>query len=228
MVGVQFTQVGGDDKALASFGTFDDSVAGYDGDYKFSTTMMVWDTTKNGYTTYGWSGTSGTDIDGEAEYDYEWLTLGADHMSDALTAPAGAGMWINAAKASTYTISGEVPADATTKVQLPAGYSIVANPYPGTVTVADFCELDASVAGYDGDYKFTTTMMVWDTTKNGYTTYGWSGSSGTDIDGEAEYDNEWLTLGADHAGADKTIPFGTAVWLNLANPAEVTFTSPAQ
>ena len=228
MVGVQFNNVGGDTKSLSDFGTFDSSVAGYDSKYKFSTTMMVWDPTKNGYTTYGWSGTSGTDIDDDAEYDYEWLTLTADHMSDALIAPAGSGMWINAAEASIYTISGEVPTNATTKVSLPAGYSIVANPYPGTVTVADFCDLDSSVAGYDNKYKFSTTMMVWDTTKNGYTTYGWSGSSGTDIDDDAAYDNEWLTLTADHAGVDKTIPFGTAVWLNLATPAEVTFTFPAQ
>ena len=228
MVGVQFTEVGGSVKPLSTFGAFDASVAGYDDDYKFSTKMLVWDTTDSSYTTYGWSGTSGTDIDGEPEYDNEWLTLGADHMSDSLTAPAGAGVWINAAAASTYTISGEVPTNATTKIRLPAGFNIIANPYPGTVKVADFCDLDASVAGYDDDYKFSTKMLVWDTTDSSYTTYGWSGTSGTDIDGEPEYDNEWLTLGADHAGADKTISFGTAVWLNLATPAEVTFTFPAQ
>ena len=74
MVGVQFVRVGGDVKNLTDCFVLDDTFAGYDDDYKFSTQMRIWN--GDGYDFYGWAGSSGTDVDDDPSLDYTWTDLG--------------------------------------------------------------------------------------------------------------------------------------------------------
>ena len=224
MVGPQFKLVGADttERDIASIGTLESTMAGYGADYVFANIMEVWDPATKGYIQYGWSGTSGTDVDDDPSYDNQWLDSGLEKTEDTIA--LGNGAWIKAATAGSITIAGEVPTAATTTVQLSTGYNIVANPYPGEVAVASFGALSSSMAGYGSDYVFATIMEVWDPETKGYTQYGWSGTSGTDVDDDSSYDNQWLDSGLEKT--TDTIPFGTAVWIKAASEGSITFTSP--
>ena len=220
MVGVQFAKVGGDNLLVATVGSLDDKMAGFDEDEIFATEMRIWD--GNGYDTYGWSGTSGTDVYDDSSYDNQWLDSITMEAIDT-TAAAGSGFWIKAEKAGTMTISGEVPTEPSVTIQLKPGFNMVANPYPGEVTISEFGTLSENMAGFDEDEIFATEMRVWD--GNGYDTYGWSGTSGTDVYDDASYDNLWLDSITMEA-SDKTIPFGTAVWIKTDTTGSITFKNP--
>ena len=133
---------------------------------------------------------------------------------------SGDGVWIKAEKAGTVLVKGEVSSNNV--VQLAAGYNIVANPFPIDVPISSFGVLDSSFAGYDDDYKFKTTMRVWN--GNGYDYYGWAGTSGTEIDEDPSLDNTWTDLEAE--AVNGTIPAGVAVWINAEKPGTITFTAP--
>ena len=218
LVGVQFSEVGGEALSLAKVGTLPASDAGITEDGDFVTTLKCW--TGNGYVTYGWSGTAGTDLLDNPELDNQWLDADlapADEDADTST-----GFWVKAPKASTLTISGEVSTDASIAVSLSAGANIVANPYPVATKISDFGKLDASFAGITEDGDFVTTLKYW--TGNGYVTYGWSGTAGTDLLDNPALDNKWLD--ADLATVDEEIPCGTAVWIKAEKAGTLTFTSP--
>ena len=218
MIGVQFAKVGGANLDLMTVGALDDGMTGYDDDGVYATEMRVW--TGNGYTTYGWSGTSGTDVDDDPTLDNKWLDRDNEEIDDP--AETGMGFWIVAEKAGTMTISGEVPSEQSVTVQLSAGFNMVANPYPGKTPITTFGTLDSSYAGYDDDGVYATEMRVW--TGNGYTTYGWSGTSGTEVDEDSTLDNKWLDR--DNEEVDGTIDFGTAVWIYAEKAGTITFSSP--
>ena len=172
MIGVQFTDVGSTDAAVTSFATLDSTMEGFDEDLNFANTMMVWN--GNGYTTYGWAGKSPSAMDAEyAEMDDTWLTLGLEPTDD--THPVYGGFWVDAKTAGTITLSGEVLNEGTKTVSLAAGLNMLANPFPSTVNISTFGVLDSTMEGFDEDLNFQTTMMVWN--GNGYTTYGWAGTS---------------------------------------------------
>ena len=218
MIGVQFADIGGAEKSLTNVFTLDETFAGYDDDYKFSTQMRVWTGTR--YEFYGWAGTSGTDVDGDPSLDNTWTDLDAYAVEGEFFAPAS-GAWIIAEKAGTLTISGEVSQKDIT-VNISEGYNIVANPFPCEVAITDFGVLDSSFAGYDDDYKFSTQMRVWTGTR--YEFYGWAGTSGTDVDGDPSLDNTWTDLDA-YAVEDK-IPAGQAVWIIAEKSGTITFKAP--
>ena len=218
MIGMQFVEVGsGDAKALADAATLDSSMAGFDEDGFYATELMVW---KNGnYTTFGWSGSSGTDVLGDDSLDNKWLDKDLEETADELAAEDA--VWIKAEKVGTVTVCGQVPSEDTVTVPLSAGYNMVANPYPKTVKVADFGVLSANMAGFDEDGFYATELMVW---KNGnYTTYGWSGSSGTDVLGDPSLDNKWLDK--DLEETNDTVDFGHGVWIKAASAGSITFSA---
>ena len=172
MIGVQFTDVGSTDAAVTSFAALDSTMAGFDADLNFANTMMVWN--GNGYTTYGWAGTSPSQMSSEyAEMDNTWLTLGLEPTDD--THPVYGGFWVDAKTAGTITLSGEVLNEGTKTVSLAAGLNMLANPFPATVDISTFGVLDSTRAGFDADLNFQTTMMVWN--GNGYPTSAWAGAS---------------------------------------------------
>ncbi len=222
MIGVQFLKVGGESLDLATVGTLDASMSGFDEDEIFATELRVWN--GNGYNTYGWSGTSGTDVYEDSSYDNLWLYNNTMEAEDG-AADASFGFWIKTTETGTMTISGEVPSDDSISVNLVAGMNMIANPFPGSIKIAEFGTLDSSMAGFDEDEIFATEMRVWN--GNGYNTYGWSGTSGTDVYEDSSYDNLWLYNNTMEA-EDTTLPFGTAVWIKAEKAGTITFTNPAK
>ena len=220
MIGVQFNQVGGEALPLADVGILGSNAVGFDEDGNYASTMEIWN--GNGYDKYGWSGSSGTDVLGNSALDNKWLNY--DLEEEDGVSVAGSGFWISAATATEMTISGEVESDATVTANLVAGYNLVGNPFPGDVKIADFGVLDSSFAGFDEDGNYATTMEIWN--GNGYEKYGWSGSSGTDVLGNAALDNKWLNY--DLEEEDTLLPFGKSVWINAAKAGTITYTNPVQ
>ena len=219
LVGVQFSQVGGESLDLTNAIIMDDSYAGYDDDYKFKTTLRVWDTTKQIYDTYGWAGTSGTDIDDDPSLDNTWTDLEA-YAVEGESLDVSQGIWIRAEKAGTALVAGEVKTDSVV-VPLVAGFNLVANPYPKAVRVTNFGIMDSTYAGYDDDYKFATTLRKWDPTKQIYDTFGWAGTSGTDIDDDPSLDNTWTDLEAYET--NEMIQPGEGVWIRAEKAGNITF-----
>ena len=218
LVGVQFTEVGGTDLSLATVGTLPSEDDGVTEDGDFVTTLKCW--TGNGYKTYGWSGSAGTDLLDNPELDNQWLD--ADLAPADADAEVSSGFWVKAPKASTLTISGEVPSDASIEVPVAAGANIVANPYPVATKISEFGQLDSSFAGITEDGDFVNTLKVW--TGNGYVTYGWSGTAGTDLLDNPSLDNKWLD--SDLQIVTTEIPYGTAVWIKTEKAGTLTFSNP--
>ena len=218
MIGMQFVEVGSADaKALADAAKLDAAMSGFNEDGDYATELKVW---RNGtYTTFGWSGSSGTDVLGDDSLDNKWLNKDLEETADELDAEDA--VWIKAEKAGTVTVCGQVPSESTVTVPLAAGYNMVANPYPKTVKVADFGVLSANMAGFNEDGDYATELKVW---KNGtYTTFGWSGSSGTDVLGDDSLDNKWLNK--DLEETDDTVDFGHGVWIKAGSAGSITFTA---
>ena len=217
MIGVQFVDIGGAAKDLATVVTLDSTMAGCDDEGNFATTMMVF---KNGgyLEDFGWMGTSGTDyFDGEIA-DNQWLNRDLEDAGNTLN--RGDAFWVKAGSAGTLTILGEVPSGTIT-IPLSAGYNMVANPFPKSVKVSEFGTLSADMVGCDDEGNFATTMMVF---KNGgyLEDFGWMGTSGTDyFDGEIA-DNKWLNR--DLEETDDTVDVGNAVWIKAGSAGSITFT----
>ena len=219
MIGVQFAEVGtGAAKDLMTAPQLASTMDGFDAEGNFATEMMVWE---NGtYTTYGWSGSSGTDVLEDSSFDNKWLNGDLEEVDDVEAAAYDA-VWIKAGSAGSVTISGQVPTNDVT-VALTTGYNMVANPFPMTVPVTTFGTLSAEMAGFDAEGNFATEMMVW---KNGtYTTYGWSGSSGTDVLEDDSFDNKWLN--GDLEETDDEVDFGHGVWIKAGSAGSITFKAP--
>ena len=221
MVGVQFVNVGTKSaKDLSSATQLDSSMSGFDEDGNYASKIKVWD--GENYATFGWSGSSGTEYLEDATLDNKWLNADYEETDD--TMDKGAAAWIIAEKAGTMTVSGEVPSSPTITMNLVSGFNMVANPYPGTVKVADFGVLDSTFAGFDEDGNYASKIKVWD--GENYATFGWSGSSGTEYLEDATLDNKWLN--ADYEETDDTVDFGHGVWLIAEKAGTITFTSPTQ
>lgn len=216
MIGVQFTQVGGEDHDLATGGVLDKTMAGPDEEGKFATEMLVWN--GNGYDTYGWSGTAGTDALEDESLNYKWLNLDAELAVGDF--PLASGAWINAGEVGNVTISGEVTPGTTQTIQLVKGFNMVANPFPVTTPIATFGVLNAEMEGPDEEGKFATELLVWN--GNGYDTYGWSGTAGTDALEDENLNYKWLNLDAELAVGN--VDIGHAVWINAKTAGTITFT----
>ena len=221
MVGIQFVDVGTRAaKDLSSATQLDSSMSGFDEDGNYASKIQIWNGTK--YSTFGWSGTSGTDYLEDSSLDNKWLNADYEETDDVMD--KGSAAWIIAEKAGTMTVSGEVPSEDSVEIDLVAGFNMVANPYPGTVKVADFGVLDATFAGFDEDGNYASKIQVWNGTK--YSTFGWSGTSGTDYLEDSSLDNKWLN--ADYEETDDTVDFGHGVWVIAEKAGKITFTSPTK
>ena len=226
MIAPQFVNVGAANltRNISTIGALDDSMAGYDDEWIYATTMLVWDTARQSYTQYGWAGTSPETVDGMPELNNTWLDQSTEETDD--TIDVGQGFWIKAAEAGTMTISGEVPSGNNIPagglvVDLVAGFNMVANPYPMEVPVSTFGQLDSSMAGYDDEWIYATTMLVWDNARQSYTQYGWAGTSPETVDGMPELNNTWLDQSTEET--DDTIAQGASVWIKAATAGTITF-----
>ncbi len=217
MIGVQFVDIGGAVKDVASVAKLDANMAGFDDEGNFATTMLVF---KNGdyLPDFGWSGTSGSAYLDDADLDNKWLNPDLEETDDTLNRSEA--FWVKAGTAGTITLLGEVPTGTIT-VPLSVGYNMVANPFPKTVKVADFGTLSASMEGFDDEGNFATTMLVF---KNGdyLPDFGWSGTSGSAYLDDADLDNKWLN--PDLEETDDTVDVGHAVWIKAGSSGSITFT----
>ena len=221
MIAPQFQVVGSTDnitRNISDIGTLNEGMAGYDADYVYATELRVWDPTTFIYTVYGWSGTSGTAVDDDPSYDNQWLDQSTEKTDD--TIDLGHGVWIYAEKPGTMTISGQVM-DKPLVVNLVQGYNMIANPYPMDVPIANFGKLDSAMSGYDSDYVYATELRVWNPSTFIYTVYGWSGTSGTAVDDDPSYDNQWLDQSTEKT--TDVIPAGSAVWIYAEKAGTITF-----
>ena len=222
MVGVQFVQVGTQSALpLSSATQLDASMAGFNEDGEYATYIKIYESGK--YETYGWSGSSGTEYLEDETLDNKWLNSDYEEP-EGETMDKGAAAWIIAEKGGTMTVSGEVPSTETVEASIASGFNMVANPYPGTVKVADFGVLDSSFAGFDEDGNFANSLKVYADGK--YTTFGWSGSSGTEFLEDPTLDNKWLN--SDYEETDDTVDFGHGVWIIAEKAGKITFTSPTK
>ncbi len=216
MIGVQFVNIGGAVKDVATVATLSSDMDGCDDGGNFDTIMLVW---KNGtyLPDFGWTGTAGTDFfDGDVP-DNQWVNPDLEATDDTLAAYEGA--WVKAGSAGTLTLCGEVP-DGEITIPLSAGYNMVANPLPRDVKVSEFGQLAASMAGCDDEGNFATIMLVW---KNGtyLPDFGWTGTAGTDFfDGDVP-DNKWVN--PDLEETDDVVEVGHAVWIKAATAGSITF-----
>lgn len=218
LLGIQFSQIGGDSLDLSDAVKLDDSFAGYNNDYDFMSTLRVWNGSE--YITYGWAGTSGTDVDDDPSLDNTWTDLEA-YAVEGKVLDVAQGIWIRAEKNGTALIAGEVSTEEF-ELTLDPGFNLVANPYPMTVRVTNFGLLDNSFAGYDNDYNFKSTLRKWNGSE--YVTFGWAGTSGTDVDDDPSLDNTWTDLEAYET--DATIAPGEGVWIKAEKSGKITFTFP--
>ena len=223
MIGVQFVTVGDQSAQDLSTATqLDSTMEGFDEDGNYATYIKVYEGGGN-YTTYGWSGTSGEAYMEDATLNNKWLTSDYEEP-EGETMDKGDAAWIIAGSSGTMTVAGEVPSANTIEKSVAAGFNMVANPYPGTVTVADFGILDSSFAGFDEDGEYKNYLKVYVGGGN-YKTFGWSGTSGTDYLEDPTLDNKWLN--SDYEKTDDTVDFGHGVWLITEKSGTITFTSPA-
>ena len=218
MIGTQFVQVGGGAKALSDAMILDSSMAGFDDEGTYANELKVWK--DNNYTTYGWSGSSGTDVLEDSSLDNKWLNGDLEEVPEAELAAEDA-VWIKAATAGTVLVNGEVPSEDTVTVPLSIGWNMVCNPYPGTKSVTTFGILSSDMAGFDEEGTFITEMKVW--INGNYTTYGWSGSSGTDVLEDSSLDNKWLN--GDLEETEGTVDYGHGVWIKAASTGSITFSA---
>ena len=220
MIGVQFTQIGGDALALPEVGILDSTMAGFDEDGVYDTEMRVWNGV--GYDYYGWSGTSAGEYMDDESLNNKWLNLDFEEEVDAAR-NAGSGFWIKAGSSGNITISGQVPEAETVETPLTSGYNLVANPYPANVAISDFGTLDGSFSGFDEDGNYAVEMRVWNGI--GYDYYGWSGTSAGKYMDDESLNNKWLNL--DFESVSDPIPYGHGVWIKTSQSGTITFTNPS-
>ena len=103
MIGMQFNAVGGDELPLSTAAILSEDMAGFNEDGDYATELQVWNGI--GYTKYGWSGTSGTDILEESEFDNQWLDDQLEMVEDDVVVPFGHGVWIKAGSAGSITFT---------------------------------------------------------------------------------------------------------------------------
>ncbi len=227
LVGAQFTQVGGDVLNLATVGTLDDSFTGFDEEGYYTVSLKKWDTARQSYTSYGWSGTSPEDFGVVEDDSLNNLWLNGDYEDDGSTMAPNAGFWIQADGTGNFTVSGEVPTEDVT-INLVAGYNLVANPFPAPVKISAFGTLGSMYSGFDEEGYYTVTLKTWDTARQSYNTYGWTGTSPEDF-GVVEDDslnNLWLN--GDYEDDGKSVDTGRAVWIYADKAGTITFKSPVQ
>jgi hypothetical protein len=129
-----------------------------------NTELFFWDPLKPGYNAYAFDGTS-------------WLN--EDDWSDASTntIPRGVGFWIRCPPpvSTNLTVLGEVPGSgsaATSTVNLSAGFTLVAYPYPVPRS------LSQTTIGQNAQNN--DELFIW--RGSGYSTYAFSGGSWADED----------------------------------------------
>lgn len=180
------------------------ALPGFDGE-AFNSQLQLW--TGEGYTIYGWAGNVG-----DATYDYQWLNTTTLEPT-AIEAPKGTAFWVKAGAATDVVFSGEVASEDTLTISVTSGYSLLANPFPETISIQNI--QSANLPGFDGE-AFNAQLQLW--TGEGYTIYGWAGNVG-----DAAYDNKWLDTTTLNP-ATVNLDIGKGFWIKSTTAADIVFT----
>ena len=174
----------------------------------FTSQIQIWE--GDGYAIYGWAG----DI-GDAYYNNKWLDESTLEPV-SLPAPKGTAFWIKAGTTADVCFSGEVATNATYSISVGAGYNMLANPFPETISIQQI--QSDNLSGVDMDTgDFTSQIQIWE--GDGYAIYGWAG----DI-GDAYYNNKWLDESTLEPVTDVNLDIGTGFWIKTGSNADIVFT----
>lgn len=229
MLGVQFEAVGGGSMKINDLfaepaeGAYVGGVGMGDSDQ-----LQVWDPSTSGYKQYffgDWAGEFG------AEYDNLWYWESDDVNPTEDTLAPGAAVWFisRGVADAEVAVSGQVVA-TDTDVTISAGtYTMVANPFPVPLSLADVTvggTVDWINAGFTGGVGMgdSDQVQVWDPSTSGYKQYfygDWNGEFGT------EYDQQWYWESDDVNPTTDVIPVGGAMWFILRGASDVTVTFPS-
>ena len=222
LLGSSFVQVGTGEAADINDAIKNNGLPGLNEDFSdFATTVMTW--TGSGYKTYGY-------VTAEQANDENWLWPESANMwilgdmSDiaVVPVPTGDGFWVQTTGTGTITLIGQVPAAATTDVNIKPGFSLVSCPYAKDINIQDVKV--NGLPGLNEDFSdFNTTLMTW--TGSGYKTYGYVTAEQADDENWLwpESANKWI-LGDMSDIADVTIPAGAGFWIQTTGTGSVTFT----
>ena len=205
MLGANWKLVGGQSPAMAQVMDASDLPAMDLDSLSFNAQLLCWDGA--GYAFYGWSGEVG-----DEDLDNQWL----DDQYEIADIPAanGTGFWIDTSESATVIFSGEVPAEDAVTVNVSAGYNLIANPFPETISIQKITSTDLPAMDLDS-LAFNAQLLTWN--GSGYSFYGWAGEVGDEA-----LDNKWLDDQYEEATA--TLDIGKGCWIQTSAPGTVTFT----
>ena len=206
LLGNNWNLVGGQDGFVTD--VLDASgLSGLDSQGNFTSQIQLWE--GDGYAIYGWAG----DV-GDAAYDFKWLDTGTlDPVN--IPAPKGTAYWIKTGTSSEVVASGEVASEEKISTQVVAGYNLLANPFPETISIQQIQSEDLS--GLDSQGNFTSQLQLWE--GDGYAIYGWAGDVG-----DAAYDYKWLDTGTLDPATDVNLDIGKGFWIKTGSTANIDFT----
>ena len=194
MSGIVFNSVGGGDVDLNDM-TFP-GVTGAD-NVDDSDTILVWDPATSGYTTYWYYYEDGADEEDIAWYGY---------LDEPTTLAAGTAFWYKAKAGSgkAITQSGAVESDADVSFNLTGGkFNMAINPYPTAIDLNDSDTVVFSAVTGADNVDDSDTILVWNPSTSGYTTYWYYYEDGAD-----EADIAWYG----YLDEPTSLPAGTAFW----------------
>ena len=213
LLGNNWNLVGGEDGLITD--VLDaTAVSGLDDNGDFTSQIQLW--SGSGYSIYGWSGYLGDDAE-SAPYNYKWLNKSTLEPVN-IDAPKGTAFWIKTASPSSVVFSGEVASEDTLTASVSAGYNLLANPFPETISIQQIQSEDLS--GLDDNGDFTSQIQLW--TGSGYTIYGWSGYLGDDAE-SAPYNYKWLNKSTLEP-ATENLEIGKGFWIQTGSSATIKFT----
>ena len=201
-----FTQVGSDGETFAINDMFADDAgkstagrAAAQGDQ-----MQIWDTTRQGYTTYFYS-----------SWVSKWAAGSAPRVATSDSFEAADGYWYlnRGNSAYTLTVSGEVATNEVSVTLVP-GYTLVCNPFPADLPLNGDSVVIASEGATAGRAAAQgDQIQIWDIERQGYTTYFFS-----------SWVSKWAAGSAPRVATTDSIPAGQGFWyLNRSN-SDITIT----
>lgn len=225
MFSAQFQEVGTESidlQDLFSAGTLPDPVL--DGEnVVWGAKLLAW--TGIGYDIYYWSGATGLDLFGDANWDNKWLLNEGESVATGVAVLPGDGMFLQVNAASSATVAGEVVNSNSVDLALSAGYNLVGNPYPVSIDIQGLTTTNFPDPVLDGEtVVWGAQLLTW--TGIGYNIYYWSGATGLELFGDAAWDNKWLTNEGEAiaSGVSLDVGDGAFVWLKTGTTgAKITF-----
>ena len=157
--------------------------------------MQIWDTIRQGYTTYFFSARAGN----------KWASSSTPREAASKTFEFGDGFWYlnRGDEGFLLTTSGEVSTNEVEVTLAAHGYTLVCNPFPADLPLnsvdIDWVAAKATAGNTPG---LGDQIQLWDIERQGYTTYFFSARAG----------NKWASSSTPREATTKAIPAGQGFW----------------